>query len=262
MIRYRATVACAALLALTRGATAQIAVSSPTVVENQVVPGESYRGAIRIRNSSPSETRRALIYQTDYLFAANGSNNYAQPGTLARSNATWLTIDVPEVELPPGGDAVVEYTVRVPRDSAALIGSYWSMVMIEDRPSLRSAAPPARSVAVTTIMRYAVQVASHIAGTGAPRLTFSAPKMEDGMVSVDITNAGTLACRPALRLEVYGADGTVVATQSAQRGLLYPETSLRQAFALKQLAPGTYTALLVADVGGSELFGIRYQIVR
>ena len=142
------------------------------------------------------------------------------------------------------------------------VGSYWSMIMVEDRTPLRYQALPARGVAVSTIMRYGVQIASHISGTGAPRITFSSPVMEDGTVNIDVSNAGTLACRPALRLEVYGASGTIAATFTSQRGLLYPETSLRQKFALKDLAPGTYTALLVADVGGSELFGVRYQIVR
>jgi hypothetical protein len=262
MTPYRLAGFCFALLALVRGASAQVAVTTPTVVEYQVVPGESYRGAIRVKNSSSTETRRAVIYQTDYRFAADGTNDYAKPGSLARSNANWIRIDVPEVEVAPNGEAVIEYTITVPPDSMDRAGSYWSMIMVEDRTPLRSAAAPARGIGVTTIMRYGVQIATHVAGTGAPRITFSSPKMEEGTINIDVSNSGNRACRPALRLEVFGADGAAAATYTAQRGLLYPESSVRQKWDLTGLAKGTYAALLVADVGGSELFGIRYQIVR
>lgn len=255
-------VACGLLVALSRGAAAQISVTSPNVVESQVVPGESYHGSIRLKNASASETRRALIYQTDYRFAADGSNDYAKPGTLARSNAKWIRVDVPELEVPPGGEAAVEYTIVVPSDSMNRVGSYWSMVMVEDGPSATGSAPPSRGIGVTTIMRYGVQIATHITGTGAPGITFSAPKMEEGTINFDVTNTGNRACRPALRLELYGVDGAVVATYASQRGLVYPESSVRQKWDLSRLAKGTYAALLVADVGGSELFGVRYQIVR
>lgn len=253
---------CVAVLALSRSAAAQVSVTTPTVVEYQVVPGQSYHGAIHLKNSSASETRRALIYQTDYRFSADGSNDYAKPGTLARSNASWIRIDVPEVDVPPNAEVVVEYTVTVPRDSMDRSGSYWSMIMVEDRSPVGGGAAPARGVGVTTIMRYGVQIASHIAGTGAPHITFSSPKMEEGTITIDVSNTGNLACRPALRLELFGADGAAAATYTAQRGLLYPETSVRQKWDLTGLAKGTYAALLVADVGGSELFGVRYQIVR
>ena len=132
-----------------------------------------------------------------------------------------------------------------------------------------------------------MQVATHIGTTGEPTLAFETPNLlrrslgvelmpaglpglsqrvddsvlaTDYTLALDIVHIGTRACRPTLRLEVYRADGTLAHSTSAQRGLLYPGTSVRQIFELPPLSPGDYTFLLLADVGADRVQGTKFQI--
>jgi hypothetical protein len=149
------------------------------------------------------------------------------------------------------------------------------------------ASSPHAGLAVVARFRYAVQVATDVGKTGEPTLDFGTPGLlrrsfsvdvapagaagifrtaADGAAAadytlvVDIRHTGTRACRPALRLEVYSADGTLVHDAAAQRGLLYPGTSVRQTFELPPLSPGSYTVLLLADVGADMVQGAKFQV--
>jgi hypothetical protein len=79
-------------------------------------------------------------------------------------------------------------------------------------------------------------------------------------LSVDATNAGELAVRPILRIDVLDDDGRRVAHAEQQRGLLFPSSSVRQRFDLGMIPHGTYHAVVVADTGGDELFGAKFTL--
>ncbi|HET6566508.1 MAG TPA: hypothetical protein VFG50_01000, partial [Rhodothermales bacterium] len=73
-----------------RAADAQVAVVSGLSEEHTAQPGETYQGAIQVRNQT-AESQEVRVYQTDYLFYADGTNVYGAPGSTRRSNASWIT---------------------------------------------------------------------------------------------------------------------------------------------------------------------------
>lgn len=60
---------------------AQISIISELSQEKNVRSGETYTGAIVIHNDS-KDPQEAKVYQTDYTFQFNGTNNYGDPGSL------------------------------------------------------------------------------------------------------------------------------------------------------------------------------------
>ncbi len=246
-------------------AQAQIAVLSSTVEEKTAAPGEKYTGTIVVSN--PTATPQvARIYQTDYRFAADGTAHYDDPGTTARSNASWITPQATRIIIPPTSQVSVPYSVAIPVGDT-LRGTYWSLIMVEGTPVEPTAsgndAKPA--VGIGAVMRYAVQLATHIRNSGTRTVQFSTPvaaKAANGTAALDIdmTDTGERGFRPTLWVEVYDAQGALKAKAKQTRGLLYPGTSLHQHFDLGSLPSGTYKAVIFADTGEDAVFATQYTI--
>lgn len=253
-----------ALLLLPPSARAQIAVVGSTVEERVAAVGESYVGTIVVRNLTQQD-QPVRIYQTDYLFFADGTSHFSDPGTTARSNATWVAPTVRSLLVPPQSEMTVTYTVKVPATDS-LKGTYWSAIMVEGAPNEAGRSSGGRpQVGVGSVMRYAVQVATHIQTGGSRKVSFANSKFltnPDSTQSfeLDVLNAGERAYRPALWIEVYDQDGALRANARQERGLLYPGTSLKQTFALGRLPAGTYRAVVFADSGEDAVFASQYTI--
>lgn len=261
-----ARVTIAILLSLAAGARAgaQIAVVGNTVEEHVAAPGESYGGTIVVRNLT-QQVQPVRIYQTDYLFYADGTSHFDSAGSNPRSNAKWITPSIRSLLVPAMGQMTVTYTVAVPTDS--LSGSYWSTIMVEGAPNEGGASSGGRpQVGVGAVMRYAVQVATHIQQTGSRKVNFVNPSFTTNPADstqsfeVEVQNAGDRAYRPALWIEVYDEQGALVANVRQERGLLYPGTSLKQTFALGHLPHGTYRAVVFADSGEDAVFASQYTL--
>jgi hypothetical protein len=260
-----AAIAFAAMCPLA-SATAQIAVLSDGVVERDAAPGESYQARLLVRNATklPQEAR---VYQTDYTFTADGRTVYGNPGSSTRSNAKWMTLSPSYLIIPPETTVPVTYTVTVPKDSS-LRGSYWSMLMVEavTPSSVESHQPNARvQVGLSILTRYGTQVATNIGQSGSSKIAFdslSATTDPDGAhgLRFDFINTGERAHRFVMSLELYNEAGELVKKASQARGLLYPGTAARQAFEVGAIPPGAYTAVLVADAGGDQVFGGQFKI--
>lgn len=255
-----------ALLAAAGTARAQVVVLGSTVQEHAAHAGETYSGTLRLRNQGAG-AGEARLYLRDYTFAAGGVTRYAAPGTLPRSSARWIKFSPAQVRIAPGGEAVVGYTVTVPPD-AALAGTFWSMLMVEGiapgSPESAGAGGPARvRMGIQPTIRYGVQIATTVGG-GTSRLAFTSARAYAGprgkMLELDVANIGDVAGRPEIRVELFRADGEKAGTFSSRRGLLYPGTSLRQAFELGSLPAGEYQALVVGDTGGDQVYGAQYKL--
>jgi hypothetical protein len=256
-------VAATALLVGATVAVAQIAVLGSTLEEHVATPGESYRGAVVIRNTT-DQTQRARIYQTDYLFYADGTSRFDSAGTIARSNGSWITLASRSVSIPGNGEMTVTYEVKVPkRDS--LVGTYWSTIMIEGEKTPPPPTQRTSQVGLGAILRYAVQVATHMGSTGSRTIRFSRTQVvtkpdSSRAFNVDVENIGQRAYKPALWIEVYDDKGALLANVRQERGLLYPGTSLQQTFALGKLAAGSYRAIVFADSGDDAVFASQYTL--
>src|ERR1039458_7361355 len=186
MNRRRSALLIAALAACIApaAARAQIAVLSSTVEEKIAVPGEKDTGTIIVSNPG-AQPQVARIYQTDYRFASDGTAHYDDPGSSPRSNASWITPQATRITIPPNSQVAVPYSVAVPQ-SDSLRGTYWSLIMVEGAPTHPSisgsvAGKPAMSVGA--VMRYAIQLATHIQNSGTRTVQFTSPvasKAADG----------------------------------------------------------------------------------
>ncbi len=254
-----------AAIAVPASARAQIAVLSSTVEEKTAVPGESYKGSIVVSNPS-NQPQSARIYQTDYRFSSDGTAHYDDPGSSPRSNATWVTPQTTRVVIPPNSQINVSYSVAVPPNDS-LRGTYWSLLMVEGAPvepgPAANGTKPA--IGVGAVMRYAIQLATHIRASGTRTVEFTSPvaaKSAAGAATfdVDMTNTGERGFRPSLWVEVYDAQGVLRAKAKQTRGLLYPGTSLHQHFDLGVLPSGTYKAVVFADTGEDSVLAKQYTI--
>lgn len=262
----RAAFAAACLAVPTLPLGAQVMVIGGTVEEHELRPGQRYQGQLQVRNMT-DEPQDVRIYPRDYSFEAGGNSEFPDSGTNARSNGGWLTFGPNELLLPPRADGSVDYTVQVPEDGTQLAGTYWSVLMVE---AARPAPAPGddesqRGVGLRTRVRVAVQIATHLLGTGRHDVdlrdaTLTADPEEDTVFRLDLVNVGERAYRPEIRLHLYDADGQRVKTLGERRGLLYPGTSLRQTFDMDGLEPGSYEALVTVDTGGTELFGAQIAV--
>ncbi len=132
-------------------------------------PGRSYDGTIDVANPSkaPQEIK---VYQTDYLFFADGTRSYGEPGSIQRSNARWLTLSPLQTVIPAGESVTLRFTVQVPSDQT-LRGTYWSVIMVEpvppNAPESSRNDSPMPTLGIRQVVRYAVQVITSVADTGA-----------------------------------------------------------------------------------------------
>ncbi len=265
-------VACVILL-VTLSATvaaAQIALMGDLSYDRQASPGDSYEGSFTLRNDG-TQPAEAKIYQTDYSFSCSGQTEYGEPGRMARSNARWIEFRPDRPVIPPHGSAVVQYSVKVPRNvgNDSLTGCYWSMLMVEEvaSGSPESALPSSdqKSMGLQQKIRYGVQIATHITGTGASSVRFSEPALTQvdsvgKALRVSITNTGETWMRPDVYLELFDASGKSHGRSEGSKFRMYPGTCVRQEIKLPPLPPGDYTALVVVDAGGEQAFGAQYTV--
>lgn len=247
-------------------APGQVSVVGELSQDREASPGEEYRGTILVRNDT-DEPQDAKVYQTDYLFFSDGTNRYDEPGSHPRSNARWITFSPAYVTLPPNATVSVSYSVAVPQ-GGSLRGTYWSMLMIEGIPksSAESSRRDAKAeMGIMQAIRYGIQIATHIAGTGSRTVEFENPRIlardKGGRVfQIDIKNTGDLGMRPEVYVELFNEQGVSLGKFSGVRYRIYPGTSVRQTIDMSQVPKGTYKALVVVDAGGDDVFGAQYTL--
>lgn len=243
----------------------QVSIVGELSQDREAARGERYEGTILVRNDT-DEPQEAKVYQTDYLFFADGTNRYDQPGSHPRSNARWVTFSPAYLTLPPHATVNVSFSVAVP--DAPVSGSYWSMLMVEGIP--RSSAESSRrdakaEMGIMQAIRYGIQIATHIKGTGTRAIEFSNPRVlardEGGKVfQVEVKNTGDLGMRPEVYLELFNEQGVSLGKYLGIQYRIYPGTSVRQTIDLSDVPKGSYKALVVVDAGGDDVFGAQYSL--
>jgi hypothetical protein len=249
---------------------AGLAGASVTVVgsmthQYETAPGATVEGTVEILNTG-DEPRAVRVYQTDYLFNADGRYEYGEPGQQARSNAQWIALSPRQAVIPAGDSLRVRYTIQVPSDGT-LRGTYWSLIMVEPvaTPQAAPVADPSRvTVGLTEVFRYAVQIATHV-GTGARReVRFSQvrllPAEGKRLLAVDMQNTGERLLAGSLWAELYDSQGRYAGKFEGGRHRMYPGTSARYTLELGDLRDQSYRALIVLDCGGDDVFGLRANL--
>lgn len=245
-------------------AFSQITVMGTLTRHREAVPGEEYEGIITLKNAG-KETAQAKVYLKDYTFMAEGETGYPEPGSIARSNAGWITLSSSTAVLAPGEIADIKYTLNIP-SSDSLAGTYWSMIFIEGIPEKQEYEEGEEpTISIRQVLRYGLQIVTDFSEGAEANLGFTNTKIiktEEGrFFSVDLNNSGTLWLNGDIYMEVYSTEGEYVTTLDGGQFRTYPQTSLQRTFNLDGLAAGTYKALLIADAGGDNLFGGNYNLV-
>ena len=249
-------------------ARAEVAIVGELAHEREAKVGESYQGVIFIRNSS-EEAQEVKVYQTDYLFFFDGRSVFGEPGTIKRSNANWISFSPKRLTIPPNEVSQVNYIVNVPAD-ATLIATYWSMLMIEGIPESSSEAvgeeKGGATLGIRQVMRYGIHMVTHIGDTGIRRLEFLKTRLlregERRILQVDIQNISERLLKSFLWTELYNEEGSYIGRFEGGEFYIriYPGTSVRYRVDLSQVPKGAYRALVVADCGGEDIFGVTYTL--
>ncbi len=257
------------LLRIPSGSEAGVSVigglSHERIVGNPEI-GTTYQGSILISNTG-EEPQEVKVYQTDYLFFFDGRNLHGEPGKITRSNADWITFSPKRLVIPPKGTSKVNYTLKVPADET-LVGTHWSMLMVEGiskgSPEVIKPEEGKVKLGIRTVLRYGIQMITHIGDTGARKLKFLNTRLlkqeERKILQVDIENVGERWLRPFLWTELYDQQGRYIGKFQGGRLRTYPGTSVRFRVDLSQVPKGEYKALVVADCGGDDVFGATYTL--
>lgn len=258
---------CLCIYFLFSGKARAISLPGGLTVENSLTAGGRASGNIVILNSD-AEPVTVRVYQTDYMFYADGRNEFGRPGSTPRSNASWITYSPNQITVPAGGSASVSYQITVPNDQS-LRGTYWSIIMIEPIPkaALEPPSPEKGKIAlgVQAVFRHTVQVITNIGDTGKRALEFADEKLEakDGKISlgVNVKNTGERGLVPAVYVDLTDQSGHSLGRFEGGELRIYPGCSVRYIVDFGALKPGKYNALFVADSGeGEKVFGIRYTL--
>ena len=228
--------------------------------------GTTYRGVILISNTA-DEPQEVKVYQTDYQFFFDGRRIYGEPGKDPRSNANWITFSPKRLVIPPKGTSEVNYTVKE-SDDETLVGTYWSMLMVEgiSKDSSEAVKPEKDKIklGIRTVFRYGIQIVTHIGDTGARKLKFLKTRLlkdeERRILQLDIENIGERWLKPFLWTELYDEEGRYMGRFEGGRLRIYPGTSVRFRIDLSEASEDTYKVLVVADSGGDDVFGIIYTL--
>jgi hypothetical protein len=260
---------------------AGISVVGELTREESVQPGEKFEGTIKLQNTGET-TRQVNVYQTDYVFHADGSNVYGEPGSAVRSNADWLSVSPKRLTIPPNEMALVHYSGQVPavrklasilndfqlEESPDLVGTYWSMIMIEPAPetgpeNLEDEVGRVK-FGIQTKVRYGIQIVTNVGDTGTPKIKFldkGLTKQEGKtFLQLDIENTGERWLSPTVWVELYNSDGAQIGRFEGGKKRIYPDCSVRHRAELKDVPAGEYKALVVVDNGDQYVFGAKYDL--
>ena len=257
------------LLLMATKVEAKVSVVGGLSHEKNAQIDETYQGTIFISNND-SEPQEVKIYQTDYLFFSDGTNVYGEPGSsISRSNANWITFSPHRLIIPPKETATINYTINVP-DDKSLVGTYWSMMMVEgigEEHPKASTHPEEGKVllGITQVVRYGIQIITHIEDTGSRELKFTETKLltkedEGRIFQIDLENTGERWLVPFFWMELYDEQGNYVGKFEGTKMRIFPGTSIRQRIDLSSLPRGKYMALVVADNGDEYVFGAQYTL--
>lgn len=253
-------------LLITDTCIAGVSVTGKLTREKTAAPGETYEGILVLKNTgdSPSQVK---IYQTDYHFSADGTNVYADPGTLARSNGKWMTFTPNLLTISPEDTASVYYTIKVPKDPD-LKGTYWSMLMVEPTnisgPQTLKDKEGEAEMGIQVVIRYGVQIVTDIGESGTRDIQFVDKKVvrtDSGRVlQLDIKNTGQRRLKPSLWAELYNTEGKKTGRFESEEKIIYPGCSVRHSLDLTDIPEGEYKALIIVDNGDENLFGAQYSL--
>ena len=226
----------------------------------QVTAGSNYKGTVELRNTSDN-TETIKLYLTDYTFSSDGSTDYPTPGTLARSNAAWITYNPNYLVLGPKEKATVQFEINVPAGDTRF-GTYWSVLMVES--IVPPDTTPTKAMKVTTNIRYGVQMITTFGASGKTELQFASTQLvrekAKRFFTATLKNTGDRFVETLLTLQLVDKDGKIRDFKGEMKKRFFPSTSAILDVDISEVPPGTFSAVVVADCGDDNLFGLQLPL--
>lgn len=244
-----------------------VSVTGDFIRTHPLPPGGTVTGTIVLENGGDA-AQNVRVYTTNFLYGTDGVAHFEDATPTPRSNMAWITLDRDQVDLPPGGRGTVTYTVTAP-NNPGLKGSYWSMIMIEpispEELIPREKSDKTLNMTIKTITRQAVQIITEIEGEGLAAMRFGELKLteeENGLgLNLELVGEGEKILRTNLWVEIYNDDQGLVGKFACDPFGLHPGCSRLEEIPIAPLPRGRYTALIVADCGGDDVFGVQTELV-
>jgi P pilus assembly chaperone PapD len=254
-----------AALALADSSEAGISVIGNLARTSTINAGDAFDGVIFLKNTD-KESADVRVRQTDYLFYADGSNDYGEAGKAPRSNAGWITVSPTRLKIAPGETQPVRFKGKAPADPK-LHGTFWSMIMVEP-----NSAPPISpegkvdqvAVGLQTKICFAIQIVTEIGQSGARSLQVQEKRIVEGegkrALQLDIANDGERLLVPVMTVELFDQAGASIGRFEAGRARIYPACSVRAKVDLTDVPAGKYAAMVLLDSGDAQVMGAQYDL--
>ena len=226
-------------------------VNSGLTVEKVVSPSDKTGGVITLRGEESDETVR--VYQTDYMFYADGRNEFSKPGSVPRSNASWIAYSPNQITVPAGGRAEchTRYPCLTTRTCAAPIGRHHGGLVPKGALEVPSAKRgscrrhtdriPIRRPGYYEYRRYGERGPWNLPIKGLR------PKTAKHVWScMSKTRANGGSCRKSTWICSARADSWADIRREAW---IFPGCSVRYTVDLGALKRGKYSAMVIADAG-------------
>jgi hypothetical protein len=237
-----------------------ISVISDLENEKTSSPGSMITGNIVVKNMG-TDAEEIRVYQTDFRQDMRGRSTYGEAGRMNRSNAGWIEFSPVQTSVPPGETIIIQYSVSVP-DSVSLPGSYWSLIMVEpvENP-ITSQSRPEKSVSIKMKTRYANLIITNIEdSSGSRRIRFTNIEMDrtegKARLNIDLENTGDYVLRPTINVTLFDESGHEFTPPKASVKRILPGMEVRCSIDMAGIPEGSYQAVIAADCGGEDIFGI------
>jgi len=241
---------------------ANVVIPGSLTQENRGTPKQVLQGTIPIQNLG-DEVAVVKVTLSDYLFYAKGETIFPTKGSTPRSNALWIQPTSSQIEIAPKTTFSFPYTLQIP-DDPTLEGTYWSIFLVEPIEDPSSLSKKEKSLGIQTIIRYGVQIVTHVGNQGSHALKIidkQLMKEQDTCTfSLSVENTGTLMQTPSLLVEILDIRGKKISKLESPKQRIFPSCSVTYHVDLTSLPQGEYKAMAILDQGESSLFGAQYDL--
>ncbi len=221
-------------------------------------PGAVIQDRIRIVNTG-GRTGTAYLYPVDATTGVTSGAVYLSRQSPRHDVGAWIRLGRSTITLAPGADAIVPFTIRVPRSIRP--GDHLGGIVAENSAITKSTGHGALQIRIKHLTIDAVEL--QLPGRVVARADVSGVRAggEHGYqyVYLHLLNPGTIMIKPAGSLLIRDSHGRPVARRSLlldtflpRTAIDYPELLPRQA-----LAPGRYTATVNLHTGDQTVLGYR-----
>src|SRR5581483_10549345 len=173
-------------------------------------PGDVIHDQIRVVNTG-GKTGTAYLYPVDATTGQTSGAVYLSRQSPRRDVGAWIRLSTSPVTLAPGKNAVVDFTIRVPRSVRP--GDHLGGIVAENSQIQQSSGRDALQIKIKHLTIDAVEVQLPGRAVGLVQAISVKPGGQHGYqyVYVHLKSSGTVMIKPAASLTIRSAAGAVVA---------------------------------------------------